>query len=98
MTDCAKCITNRGKVSRLPEWSSGAWKWGRSPRVIQVLQTPETDETLRVGLTGVSVDGARQYRPRLRVYRVVPKHNAGTKAATGLSISIVTYKRRAGFG
>jgi hypothetical protein len=37
------------------------------PRVIQVLQTPETDETLQVGLTGVSVNGARQYRSRLRV-------------------------------
>ena len=36
-------------------------------RVIQVLQTPETDETPQVGLTGVSVNGARQYRSRLRV-------------------------------
>jgi hypothetical protein len=34
--------------------------------VIGMLQTPETDETLQVELTGVSVDGARQYRLRLR--------------------------------
>ena len=63
------------------------------PRVIQVLQTPETDETPRVGLTGVSADGARQCRSRLRVDRVVPKHDAGTKAATGILFSMLTCER-----
>ena len=58
-----------------------------------MLQTPKTDETLQVGLTGVSVDGARQYRLRLRVYRVVPKHDAGTKAATGFFCFDLTYVR-----
>jgi hypothetical protein len=52
-----------------------------------------TDETLRLGLTGVSVDGARQYRLRLRVDRVVPKHDAGTKAATGFFCFDLTYVR-----